>query len=140
LASLIQNLRDTLLANSGLGLSANQIGDDRAVFVLDLSEQQEPPIAFVNPQVIRQSNPGLVSESCLSVPDTTGTTIRHTHAEIVAVNEFGMKFQRKLSGMAAVSFLHEMDHLAGKLFVDHLIFPARLLYRVRGWRRTVMAQ
>ena len=140
LTELIENLRDTLLDNSGLGLSANQIGDDRAVFVLDLSEQQEPPVAFVNPVAMHRTNVGLVEESCLSVPKTTGSILRHTHADVSAFDENGVRFERELSGMAAVSFLHEADHLAGTLFVDRLFFPARMMFRFRTWRQAVVAQ
>lgn len=139
LRRLVGDLADTLRDSPGIGLSGVQIGDRRAVFVCDLSERRDAPEVYCNPEVVRASNPGLVEESCLSIPGIEGDVIRSTEVDVRAVDEFGTPFERHLSGMAAVCFQHELDHLNGVLFIDRLTLVHRLRVKAALWRRRIGA-
>ena len=78
LARLVDDLLETLYATRGIGLAAAQVDDQRAVLVMDLSGDATEPQVFVNPEIVSQSAPALVEESCLSVPDLVGNVIRPT--------------------------------------------------------------
>lgn len=131
LLSLVENLAETLYATQGIGISAPQIGALQRVVVLDLSERCEPPQIYINPELLDSSTPGLIEESCLSVPGIKGNVFRHTEIRLRAVNTDGRSFERKLSAMNAVAMLHELDHLDGRLFVDKLTWIGKLRLRFK---------
>jgi len=131
LGHLIADLRDTLLSSpSGIGLSAPQIGELRRVVLLDLSESRDQPEIYVNPEILNASTPGIVEESCLSLPGVTGKVLRSTELRVRAQDAEGQDFERDLSGMHAVCLQHEVDHLEGKLFIDRLSWLQRLWLRL----------
>jgi len=117
---LAQDLLETMYATSGIGLSAPQAGDFRRVLVMDLSDDHSCPKIFVNPEILQEDIPALVEESCLSVPDVVGNVIRSTRLRVRASDTDGQVFEEDLEDMHAVCLQHEMDHLEGILFVDHL--------------------
>ncbi|MFK7958526.1 MAG: peptide deformylase [Lysobacterales bacterium] len=131
-ASLVEDLRDTLYATTGIGLCAPQIGDLRGVLVMDLSDDHSDLNVFINPRIESSEVPGVVEESCLSVPGVVGRVVRATEIDVVASDVSGKTFKTHLSGMEAVCLQHEMDHLGGRLFVDHLSFFKRLILRATG--------
>jgi peptide deformylase len=120
LARLIDDLLETLYATQGIGLAAPQTGDRRQVVVIDLSGSASAPQVYVNPEILVSAVPGLVEESCLSVPGVVGNVVRATQVRVRARDRSGQAFERDLDGMHAVCLQHEMDHLEGKLFVDYL--------------------
>lgn len=132
LDTLIADLCETLRASRGIGLAAPQTGDLRQVLVVDLSDGSAPPEVYVNPEILSRSTPGLVEESCLSVPGVIGNVVRATQLRVRAQSSRGEVFERELDGMHAVCLQHEMDHLAGRLFVDHLSPLRRILIRLRA--------
>ncbi len=136
---LVDDLVETLRSTSGIGLCAPQVGDLRRVLVLDLSGGQLPAQVYVNPEIVSQSTPGLVEESCLSVPGVVGNVVRSTVVRVRAQDRAGETFERDLEAMNAVALLHEMDHLSGTLFIDRLGWLARLRCR-RTLRSRVAAQ
>ena len=138
LRELADNLWDTLQATGGIGLSAPQVNDRRRVLVMDLTDRTSPPEFYVNPQIVQSAMPGLVEESCLSVPGVVANVIRATQVRVRAQHCNGEPFERELQGMAAVCLQHEMDHLDGRLFVDRLSFLRRL--RVRASLRALQQQ
>jgi peptide deformylase len=137
-AELANNLLDTLYATTGIALSAPQVGDLRRVLVMDLSEDHSAPEVYVNPEILARRKPGLVEESCLSVPGIVGNVIRHTQVRMRAADVHGELFERDLDGMHAVALQHEMDHLDGRLFTERLSFLRRLRLKFAGqlpaWR------
>ena len=139
LGQLVDDLLETLYARKGIGLSAPQINDRRAVFALDLSGDASAPQVYVNPEILAKAAWGLVEESCLSVPGVVGNVVRATEIRVRAQDRTGETFERDLTGMDAVCVQHEMDHLAGKLFIERLSIFRRLGIRVaaaRAARRT----
>ncbi len=135
LAHLVDDLTETLRATGGLGLSAPQIDDHRAVFITDLSDDGSGVRAWVNPAIVDARVPALVEESCLSIPGVVGNVIRSTELDVRARDGAGRAVETHLSGMEAVAFQHELDHLEGRLFIDRLSVFRRLRIGVGARRR-----
>jgi peptide deformylase len=135
LGRLVDDLLETLYATTGIGLSAPQAGIHRQVLVMDLSGSASAPAVYVNPEILYSAAPGLVEESCLSVPGVVGNLVRATQVRVRACDRAGQAFERDLEGMYAVCLQHEMDHLAGKLFVDRLSLFRRLRVRAAAAAR-----
>ena len=93
------------------------------------------PRVYVNPEILSESTPGLVEESCLSLPGVVGNVIRATEVRVRSRDRHGEVFERDLCGMDAVCLQHEMDHLAGRLLVDRLSLIRRLRIRAAVRRR-----
>lgn len=117
---LVDDLFDTLYATSGIALSAPQIGDPRQVLVADLSGDASAPEVYINPEIVASAMPGIVEESCLSVPGVQVKVVRATRIKVVASGRFGEGMERDLEGMSAVCIQHEMDHFEGKLLIDRM--------------------
>lgn len=120
LAELVADLFDTMYAGNAIGLSAPQLDVQREVLVMDLSEDASAPQVFINPKVLDSARPGVVEESCLSVPGVVANVLRATRVKVRARDCEGEVFERELADMAAVCLQHEMDHLVGKVLVDRL--------------------
>jgi peptide deformylase len=129
LSRLIDDLFETLYASQGIGLAAPQTGDRRQVLVIDLSGNASSPEVFVNPEILASAAPGRVEESCLSVPGVVGDVVRATTLRVRACDREGRSLERTVDGMLAVCLQHEIDHLAGKLFIDRLSLFRRLRIR-----------
>ena len=134
LGRLIDDLLETLYATKAVGLSAPQINDRRAVLVLDLSDDASAPQVYINPEILAKAAWGLVEESCLSVPGVVGNVVRATEIRVRAQDRTGETFERDLTGMDAVCLQHELDHLAGKLFIERLSIFRRLRIRAAAAR------
>lgn len=139
LARLVDDLCETLRASKGIGLAAPQTGDRRQVLVIDLSGGEAEPEIYINPEILARTAPGLVEESCLSVPGVVGNVVRATQVRVRARDRSGETFERDLEGMPAVCLQHEMDHLVGKLFVDRLPLLRRLRFRYAASRARAKA-
>ncbi|MEM9457749.1 MAG: peptide deformylase [Myxococcota bacterium] len=122
---LIDDLVQTLHAKAAIGLCAPQVGVPLEILVMDLSGNASAPQVYVNPEIIADADPGLVEESCLSVPGVVTNVWRATRVRVRAQDRRGHIFQSDLEGMNAVCLQHEMDHFAGKLLVDRLNFFRR---------------
>ena len=129
LSALVDDLLDTLRPTGGIGLSAPQVGDLRAVFVMDLSEDASEPQVFVNPEILSRERDAWVEESCLSIPGVEGKVIRATRIRVRAQTEEGEWFEEELEDMYAVCVQHEVDHLEGRLFIDRLPVLKRVMAR-----------
>lgn len=129
LSQLVEDLLETMYAGRAIGLAATQVGVPLRVLVLDPSPGADSPQVFVNPEVLAQDRYGMVEESCLSVPGVLDSVRRATRLRVRASDRAGQPFERRLADMDAVCLLHELDHLDGKLFVDHLGWWRRLRWR-----------
>jgi peptide deformylase len=120
---LMNDMLETMYAAPGIGLAAIQVGVPKRVIVLDISKKDEPknPMYFVNPEIINKSqNNSTYEEGCLSVPGQFAEIVRPDKCYIKYLDYFG-KFQEfGAEGMLATCIQHEMDHLEGILFIDHL--------------------
>ncbi len=128
---LAADLLETMYAAKGIGLAATQVDVHRRVLVIDISEERNQPLVFVNPEILSATGRGPGEEGCLSVPDIYDKVQRATHIRVRALGLDGRPFEMDADGMLAVCIQHEMDHLEGKLFVDYLSELKRTLIRRR---------
>jgi len=116
-SALINKMRKAMKEANGVGLSANQIGLDLNVFVAQANNKF---YAIFNPKILAVSKEKTeMEEGCLSVPEIFGTLSRHEKIVVEAYDKNGKKAKIKAWGFLAKIFQHEIDHLNGKLFIDH---------------------
>ncbi len=123
LRALMDDMLETMYDAPGIGLAAIQIGEPVRVIVMDLSREGEPkaPSYFVNPEILwasEETQP--YEEGCLSVPEYYDEVERPAHVKLRYLNYQGEHVEEDAEGMYAVCIQHEMDHLEGVLFIDHL--------------------
>jgi peptide deformylase len=120
LSHLIDDMIETMYDASGIGLAATQVNVHRRLLVLDVSEAQDTPREYINPEIIESEGEETCEEGCLSVPGIYADVRRAEKVRISAFDRHGKPFEESLDGMHAVCLQHELDHLEGKLFVDYL--------------------
>ncbi len=120
LKQLIADMLETMYAAVGIGLAATQVDIHRQLIVMDLSEEKNQPLVWINPQILARDGDAMSEEGCLSVPNIYEPVPRSARIRVRAQDPDGGVFERDLDGLIAVCLQHEMDHLAGKLFVDYL--------------------
>jgi peptide deformylase len=120
--TIVNDMIETMYAAPGVGLAAPQIGVPLRIFVVDISLGRDPDglIVMINPQFVARDGMQLEEEGCLSVPGFEATVVRPTKAVVKGLDREGTEYQRDGAGLLARAFQHEMDHLDGKLFIDHL--------------------
>ena len=118
---LVADMFDTMYAAPGVGLAATQVNVHRRIVVIDVSDEKDQPLVFINPEItVLDEDKVECEEGCLSVPGYSETVSRPTHIRVNALNEQGESFEIEPSDLLAVCIQHEVDHLNGKLFVDYL--------------------
>ena len=119
--SLMDDMLETMYAAPGIGLAAIQIGVPLRVIVMDLSDDQSEPRYFVNPEILSPSENNVsFDEGCLSVPEINGEVLRPDYCKVRYLNYHGEEVVEEAENLFAVCIQHEMDHLDGVLFIDHL--------------------
>ena len=104
----------------GIGLAATQVNVHKRLLVLDVSENQDQPRVYINPQILSSEGEQIHEEGCLSVPGIYANVKRAENITIKAQDVDGNSFEEQAQGLHAVCIQHEMDHLIGRLFVDYL--------------------
>jgi len=120
---LMDDMLETMYAAPGIGLAAVQIGVPQRVIVMDLAKEGDPPAPryFVNPEILESSDEmQTYEEGCLSVPEYFDEVERPNRVKLRYLNYQGEQVEEWAEGMYAVCIQHEMDHLQGTLFIDHL--------------------
>jgi peptide deformylase len=123
LRALASDMLETMYEAPGIGLAAIQVGEPIRIIVMDLSRDDEPkaPRYFVNPEILWASvETAPYEEGCLSVPDIYDDVERPARVKLRYVNYKGETIEEDADGLYAVCIQHEMDHLEGVLFIDHL--------------------
>ena len=120
LLQLIEDMTETMYEAQGIGLAATQVNVHKRLLVLDVSESQDQPRVYINPEILETEGQETCEEGCLSVPGIYAEVSRAEKITLKAQNADGGFFEEELDGMHAVCLQHEMDHLVGKLFVDYL--------------------
>lgn len=118
--TLVADMFETMYEARGIGLAATQINVHERVVVMDLSEERNEPRVFINPVITRKDGETTYEEGCLSVPGIYDTVTRAERVTVEAFDEKGEKFVLEADGLLAICVQHELDHLAGKVFVEHL--------------------
>ena len=116
----VKDMFETMYEAPGIGLAATQVNFHQRIIVIDISDQCNEPICLINPEIIEKSGEIEWEEGCLSVPDYYENVIRANDIKVQALNQHGKTFELEASEMLSVCIQHEIDHLNGILFVDHL--------------------
>ena len=117
---LVKDMAETMYDANGIGLAATQVNVHKQVIVMDLSDERNELRVLINPTVVEQDGEQMHDEGCLSVPEYYAPVKRAESIKITALDEQGEIYQLDAQDLLAVCIQHEMDHLAGKVFVDYL--------------------
>jgi peptide deformylase len=115
---LIDNMVETMHAASGVGLAAPQVGIPLRVIVIGLPEEEE--LALINPQIVRKTGERLVHEGCLSIPGYFAQVRRAEVVRVKGLDYTGKEIRLRANELLAQALEHEIDHINGILYVDHL--------------------
>ena len=126
---LLDDMFETMYAAPGIGLAASQVDVHQRFMVLDVSENNDSPWVFINPEIVQRDGEQVYQEGCLSVPGIFADVTRANEITVQALGRDGVPFELKTDGVLAVCIQHEMDHLVGKLFVDYLSPLKRAMVR-----------
>jgi len=117
---LVDDMFETMYEAPGIGLAASQVDVHQRFMVIDVSEEKNRPLVFVNPEILDRAGEQVYQEGCLSVPNIFADVTRANEITVRALDRHGQPFEMHVDGLLAVCIQHEMDHLEGKLFVDYL--------------------
>jgi peptide deformylase len=117
---LVDDMLETMYAAPGIGLAAIQVNVPKRVIVIDVSEDHSQPLCLINPELLERDGVEEMDEGCLSVPGFFETVKRAERVRVRALDRDGAPFELDTDGLLAVCIQHEIDHLDGRLFVDHI--------------------
>ena len=120
LRQLIDDMFETMYAAPGIGLAATQVNVHKRLLVLDVSQDKDNPLVFINPDIQIIEGEQEFDEGCLSVPGFYETVTRAERIRVNALDRDSKPFEMECDGLLSVCIQHEVDHLEGKLFVDYL--------------------
>lgn len=126
---LVEDMAQTMYAADGIGLAATQVNVHLRVILVDISEDRSQLLVMINPEVIKMGGSAEFEEGCLSVPDVYEKVKRAAWIRLRALDINGKPFEVQADGLKAMCIQHELDHLQGMVFVEHLspLNQARIL-------------
>ncbi|MCG8533676.1 MAG: peptide deformylase [Pseudomonadales bacterium] len=117
---LTDDMLETMYEAPGIGLAATQVNVHQRIVVIDVSEEKNEPLVLINPEYDILEGEQEFDEGCLSVPGYYETVTRAEKIRLKALNREGEPYEMVCEGLLSVCVQHELDHLDGKLFVDHI--------------------
>jgi peptide deformylase len=137
LRQFVADMFETMYAANGVGLAATQVNVHQQVLVIDMSEERDQPLVLINAEIVEKEGAQVYQEGCLSFPGIYADVTRALKVKVKAQDVDGKAFVYEAEGPLAVAVQHEMDHLAGKVFVDYLSSLKRsmLLKRLEKQRK-----
>jgi peptide deformylase len=117
---LVADMFETMREEKGIGLAATQVNKHVRLVVMDVSEEQNEPRVFINPEIVNKEGSTISEEGCLSVPGNYAKVDRAEKVTVKALDGEGEPYELEADGLLAICIQHELDHLNGKLFVDYL--------------------
>lgn len=117
---LVDDMGETMYQAPGIGLAAIQVNEPWRIVVIDLSQGRDPLRVFINPEILEREGEQELEEGCLSVPGIYEPVTRAARIKVRALDRAGKPFEIEADGLLATCIQHEIDHLDGKVFVDHL--------------------
>jgi peptide deformylase len=120
LKTLVENMAATMYDAPGIGLAATQVDVHKRVIVIDVSTDKSDLKVIINPEIVAASGEIVGEEGCLSVPEYYDNVRRAAQVTLKAQDATGASYTLEADGLLAVCIQHEMDHLQGKVFVEHL--------------------
>ena len=116
----VDDMFETMYAAAGIGLAAVQVNVPKRVVVIDISDAKNEQLCLINPEILERTGIEETSEGCLSVPGYFEPVTRAERVRVRALDRDGNPFELDTDGLLAVCIQHEIDHLDGRLFVDHI--------------------
>ena len=137
LHQLIEDMFESMYAAKGVGLAAPQIGVGKRLAVIDITTGEDPAqkIVLINPQIVKTEGSQKSEEGCLSLPTFREQVVRPLKVTVVAQDVTGKQFEMAGDDLLARAFLHETDHLNGKLYISHISALKRDLIRRKVRKR-----
>lgn len=137
---LVRDMAETMYSAPGVGLAATQVDKHIRLIVLDVSDMHDDLKVFINPELLESRGEKENEEGCLSVPGIYENVSRAEHVTVRALDEHGKPFTLKAEGLLAVCIQHEMDHLQGHVFVEHLshLKQTRIRAKLKKQRRETL--
>ena len=120
LIKFTKNMLETMYEAPGIGLAATQVDVHKQVVVIDVSDEKNEPLCLINPKITEKNGQQIHEEGCLSVPNIYAKVKRANSIVVEAQNELGESITIEAEGLLAVCIQHELDHLKGIVFLDHL--------------------
>lgn len=120
LRTQVKDMYETMYAARGVGLAATQVNIHLRLFTMDVSETHDQPLCVINPEILSKEGSQYEAEGCLSVNDAFDKVKRAEKVKLRGMDLDGKIFELEAEGLMAVCIQHEIDHLNGKLFIDHL--------------------
>ena len=117
---LVKDMFETMYAAPGIGLAATQVDVHQRVVVIDVSEDRSQPLCLINPEIVEKDGIQTYEEGCLSVPGIYAKVKRANTVTVQYLDEQGESQTLSAEGLLAVCIQHELDHLQGIVFLDHL--------------------
>jgi peptide deformylase len=117
---LIDDMVETMYAAPGVGLAATQVDVHKQIVVIDVSDDRSDLRVFINPEITRREGMAVNQEGCLSLPGIYDNVERAESVTVTALDRNGSRFTLNASGVLATCIQHEVDHLHGRVFVEHL--------------------
>lgn len=136
LKETVEKMADLMYKVKGLGLAANQVGIPKRFFIMDISQREGKPLleVYINPVILSAEGATEYEEGCLSIPGYYAKVERYARLFVKAYDLEGREFEKELTGLHAIAFQHEFDHLEGILFIDRLSPLKRTLFQ-RWWKK-----
>ena len=117
---IVDDMFETMYDAPGVGLAATQVNIHKRIVVIDVSEEKNEPLCFINAEIIEKEGNKETEEGCLSIPEYFAPVKRAERVKVRALDKEGELFEMEADGLLAVCIQHELDHLQGKVFVDYL--------------------
>ncbi|BDV44742.1 peptide deformylase [Geotalea uraniireducens] len=135
---LVRDMAETMYEAQGVGLAAPQVGVNQRLVVIDVSQRDDRPelIVAINPLIVHAEGDSYEEEGCLSIPKYAANVHRHAQVVVRALNLAGEEITYHADGLLAIAFQHEIDHLDGILFVDHLSPLKKEIFKKKYRRQT----
>lgn len=118
ISTLIDDMLETMYDAAGVGLAAPQVGVLKRIVVIDVTEEGNSPMVLINPEILEEQGEVTDNEGCLSVPGKVGKVTRPEYVKIKALDRDMQPVEYEGNGLLARAFVHEIEHLDGKLYVD----------------------
>lgn len=130
--ALVKDLFDTMRADKGIGLAANQIGSTRRVAVIEISDEDQ--LVLIDPEILEREGTDRAEEGCLSIPEVFGDIDRAVRIVVETTSLGNERIQIEAHDLKARAIQHEVDHLDGILFIDHLS-PLKRRMLIKKWKK-----
>ena len=143
LHELLDDMYETMIAKEGIGLAAIQVGIEKNVIIINLSDEEgiqhkEDLLEVINPKITHLEGSEIYQEGCLSVPGYYDDVKRAQNISVEYFDRFGTLVKDELEGLLAIAIQHEMDHLKGHLFIEKLSYLKRKKFE-KEWKKKLKA-